>query len=229
MTMRQYAFLDRRPETVAEDSVLDPLPARSRRRDHHWRFLRQWVRHPLRTASMLPSSRALARLMVSEIGPRTVPVVELGAGTGALTEEILMAGVAPQDLTVVELNPHFAALLQREYPGITVISANAEDLQHYIPAGSAGAVVSSLPMVVMSPRDQRRIVAPVFEALRPAAHLYQFTYGHRCPVSPRVLSKLDLDACCLGSTLRNWPPARVFRVTRAREALPAQRRRYLVG
>jgi phosphatidylethanolamine/phosphatidyl-N-methylethanolamine N-methyltransferase len=197
----------------------DSADAAARRREHNWHFLRQWVRHPLRTASMLPSSKALARLMVAGIGPDTGHVVELGAGTGALTEEILNVGVAPQNLTVVELNPHFADFLQREYPGIRVLSAGAEDLPLYVEPRTVGAVISSLPMVVIAPRDQRRIVESAFEALQPGHPFYQFTYSHRCPIARRVVTQLGLSAECVGSTLRNWPPARVFRITRKGSAM----------
>jgi phosphatidylethanolamine/phosphatidyl-N-methylethanolamine N-methyltransferase len=225
--MRHRALRSERLDLDSPAPVSDSMPPIARRRELQWHFLRQWVRHPLRTASMLPSSRALARLMVSEIGPHTVPVVELGAGTGALTQEILRAGVAPRDLIVVELNPHFAELLQNEYPEITVIAGSAEHLPRFVDPASVGAVISSLPMVVMTPGQQRRIVASSFEALRPGAHFYQFTYGHRCPVSRRVMSTLDLATCCVGGTLRNLPPARVFRLTRANEVAPAPRRRFL--
>jgi phosphatidylethanolamine/phosphatidyl-N-methylethanolamine N-methyltransferase len=222
--MRQQALREPYGELSPRDTA--PLSPGARRLDHHWRFLRQWVRHPLRTASMLPSSRALARLMVSEIGPHTTPVVELGARTGAPNEATLKAGVAPNHLTAVELNPHFAELLQLEYPGIQVVAGSAEDLTRHVEAGSIGAVISSLPMVVLSPSEQRRIVTSAFEALRPGAHFYQFTYSHRCPISRRVLTGLELSTTCIGGTLRNWPPARVFRLTRSGEGNGSSRRRH---
>ncbi len=202
-------------------SPADAKRLKARRRDHQWHFLRQWVRHPLRTASMLPSSRALAKLMVSEIGPHCGNVLELGGGTGALTEAILRSGVALENLTVVELNARFAELLQQEYPGIRVVRANAQHLLSFVPAESLGAVISSLPLLSMSPREQRMILTPAFAALRVGGHVYQYTYGHRCPVSREVLADLGLSVQCLGGTLRNWPPARVYRLTRTnRRAVP---------
>ena len=52
-------------------------------------FFRQWLRAPLKTASVVPSSPRLGRAMAMAIPPGAEKVVELGAGTGAITRALL--------------------------------------------------------------------------------------------------------------------------------------------
>ena len=71
---------------------------------------------------MAPSSRRLANLMVADVGPGS-RVIELGAGTGVVTQAILDAGVSPEDLIVIEQNEEFAELLKARFPEVTVVRA----------------------------------------------------------------------------------------------------------
>ncbi len=187
---------------------------RARRRDHNWRFLRQWVKHPMRTAAMLPSSPALARLLVSEICANSGPVVELGPGTGAVTEALLDTGIAPEAVTLLELNPEFAALLHEQYPQIRVLQGNAKDLDKYLPPASIASVISSLPMLSLPQGEVRKILLAAVKVLRPDGALYQFSYSRICPLSKPLLEDLGLSVTCIGGTLRNLPPAWVFKINR---------------
>ena len=111
------------------------------------RFIRSLVREPFSVGAVAPSSRRLANLMVADVGPGS-RVIELGAGTGVVTQAILDAGVSPADLIVVEQNEEFAALLKERFPQVTVITANAVSLRHHIGglAEPADFVVSGLPL-----------------------------------------------------------------------------------
>lgn len=66
-----------------------------------WRFLRTLVKDPFSVGAVAPSSRHLANSMVIGMGPGA-KVVELGGGTGSVTQAILNSGVSPQDLLVIE-------------------------------------------------------------------------------------------------------------------------------
>jgi len=61
-------------------------------------FLAAWVKKPRQTASVVPSSRYLARLMVEHINPDDGRVMELGGGTGVFTRAILETGRPPEKL-----------------------------------------------------------------------------------------------------------------------------------
>ena len=80
-------------------------------------FLRQARRDFLRTGAIAPSSRFLARAICSEMRRAGPPVraLEAGAGTGALTGEILESLPDGSRLDIYELNPVFAEHLASAY------------------------------------------------------------------------------------------------------------------
>ena len=60
--------------------------------------------------------------------PSPGPVVELGPGTGPVTQALLQRGLAPERLILVEYDPAFCRLLERRFPGVRVIQGDAYDL-----------------------------------------------------------------------------------------------------
>ncbi|BCP52444.1 SAM-dependent methyltransferase [Kaistia sp. 32K] len=179
-------------------------------------FLGQWLAAPLRTAAIAPSGRALARLMSSEVGPQTGPVIELGPGTGVFTRALLDRGVAEQDLVLVELNPSFAQFLRRRFARACVLEMNAAELARTscLDGITAGAVLSGLGLLSMPRQQVVDILDGAFRHLRPHCGFYQFTYGMRCPVPDTIQNRLGLRARRLGGTFLNLPPAAVYRISR---------------
>jgi phospholipid N-methyltransferase len=80
-------------------------------------FLREFRRQGRNTGALLPSSRFLARALVSELRkPRTpARILEVGPGTGSVTQEILRYLLPDDRLDAVEINTHFVALLRRRF------------------------------------------------------------------------------------------------------------------
>ena len=179
-------------------------------------FLLSWTVAPFRIGSVTPSSSSLAALMTCDIGPETGPVLELGPGTGPFTRALLARGVKEEDLTLIESGADFAALLKRRFPGARIFEMDAVGLRH-LPLFEGpvfGAAVSGLPFRLIPPRKTLAILEGVFANLRPGGALYQFTLGQRCPFDQPLLDRLDLEVSRVGRTLRNFPPATVYRITR---------------
>src|SRR5436853_7296737 len=89
------------------------LEKKSLRLDDEVRFIRSWLEKPLATGAVTPSGRVLARTMARYVNPTTAgPVVELGPGTGPVTEALIAEGIAPERLVLVEFNPTFCQLLR---------------------------------------------------------------------------------------------------------------------
>src|ERR1700709_2570896 len=87
------------------------------RLDDEVRFLRSWIEKPLHMGAVMPSGRVLARTMAQYVDIKsTGPVVELGPGTGAITNALIEHGVDQRRLVLVEYNPGFCALLRDRYP-----------------------------------------------------------------------------------------------------------------
>lgn len=184
-------------------------------------FLRQWLREPRSIAAIAPSGRELARRMAAAAG-RARTVVELGAGTGAITRALLDNGVAAENLLVVERNPDLHEWLERRFPGVEVARADAFDLVPVVAAsrglepGRVDAVVSGLGLLSFPREDQRRLLGAAFAVLRRGGRFVQFTYAPVFPVARDVLAELGLSSRRVAFSLRNLPPASIYVVTRRR-------------
>lgn len=182
-------------------------------------FLAAWVKKPRQTASVVPSSRYLAQLMVRGLDPADGRVMELGGGTGVFTRAILATGLPAEKLEVVEINPGFARSLRRHFPRASILEVPAQSVSSHA-AGERGSyqmVVSGLPLLAMDKSLHIAILSEAFAMLRPGGSFVQFTYSVRPPVSKTILDMLDLDVSRVGHTVRNFPPATVFRFTRRSE------------
>ena len=185
-----------------------------------WALFRQWLRDPLRTASVMPSSRELAAAMLAELPPNTRRVIELGGGTGALTRALLAHGIHGDALLVLELNEELHAHLHARFPQVRVLLGDAQQLpgiaaqNGFLADGAADAVVSGLGLLSMPRETQGAILAAAFSCLRTGGHFVQFTYGPQPPVADDVARKLGLQVRRGTFVLRNVPPATVYVYTR---------------
>ncbi len=185
-------------------------------RTHAWTFFRQWLKNPIKMASITPSGQQLARMMVSELPPGTRRVIELGGGTGVFTAALVKHGIAASDLMVLELNPELHAHLHRLFPAAHVVQGDARELARlsadsgYAAGGGADAVLSGLGMLSMPKQLQHDIMAAAFTCLQPRGCFVQFTYGPTSPVAQDVLDTLDLDTRRGSRAWLNLPPATVY-------------------
>lgn len=170
--------------------------------------------------AIAPSWPALARLITADITHESLPVLELGAGTGVFTRQLLARGIPECDLTLVESGEGFARRLRHEFPMARVLEVDAAalDVSHRPPGGAFGAVVSGLPLRTMSHVTRTAVLEGILRILRPGGALVQFTYGFRCPVPQPILDELGLSATRIGFTLANLPPAAVYRIGRSTDS-----------
>ena len=83
------------------------------RLDDEVRFLRSWIEKPLHMGAVMPSGKVLARTVARYVDIHSsAPVIELGPGTGAITDALLARGVLEKRLVLVEFDPGFCALLR---------------------------------------------------------------------------------------------------------------------
>jgi phosphatidylethanolamine/phosphatidyl-N-methylethanolamine N-methyltransferase len=178
-------------------------------------FLSRWLKAPNLIGAVAPSSRALARAMAHEIDPAgSGLVIELGGGTGSITQALLERGVAPERLVVVERDRTLAAVLRHRFPNVRVVLGDAGELSTLLRPLSircADAVVSSLPLLSMPKALRRRIVRESFALLGEHGTLVQFTYG---VASPLAAPEFGLKAEIAERIWLNFPPAAVWRFRR---------------
>jgi phosphatidylethanolamine/phosphatidyl-N-methylethanolamine N-methyltransferase len=187
------------------------IEKKSLRLDDEMQFIRSWIEKPLSTGAVMPSSRGLARAMARYVDPKSVgPVIELGPGTGPVTEALVKHGVDPARLVLVEFNPDFCRLLRARYPSATVVQGDAYRLKRLLEIyvrEPAAAVVSGLPLVTKPLRTRLRLISDAMSLLAEGAPFVQFTYAMLPPI-PKELSGVRAEASEL--IWMNLPPARVW-------------------
>jgi phosphatidylethanolamine/phosphatidyl-N-methylethanolamine N-methyltransferase len=181
------------------------------RLDDEVRFLRSWIEKPLHMGAVMPSSKLLARTMAQYVDVNSKgPVIELGPGTGAITNALIEHGVDQKRLVLVEYNPGFCALLRDRYPQAKVVQGDAYALRASLDKvldAPASAVVSGLPLVTKPMLTRLKLIRDAFVALAPGAPFVQFTYSVAPPI-PKSLPGVSTEAS--ERIWMNLPPARVW-------------------
>ncbi len=186
-----------------------------RKRDENLLFLRQLMKNPKSLGALFPSSNMLANFITSHVDlVADYLIVEIGAGTGRFTQALLRAGVTPDKLVIVELDPAMCVFLRKNFPNVMVVEGDAKDLKNLLPAqivGSVTTIISGIPMINLSADEQIGVAEACFSILSETGSLLQFTYG---PMSPLSSKKLGLRKKRLGHIFLNIPPAVVWRYWR---------------
>jgi phosphatidylethanolamine/phosphatidyl-N-methylethanolamine N-methyltransferase len=174
-------------------------------------FIRSWIEKPLSMGAITPSGKLLAQTMARYVDPESPgPVIELGSGTGAVTQKLVERGIDPARLVLVEFNPSFCRLLRTRYRKATVIQGDAYRIQHLLGGllrEPAAAVVSGLPLVTKPFKARLRLMNEAFGLMAPGAPFVQFTYAM---VTPIPMRSADITAEASELIWLNVPPARVW-------------------
>ncbi|WP_071675038.1 class I SAM-dependent methyltransferase [Nioella nitratireducens] len=173
-------------------------------------FLGQLLTKPHQVVALAPSSRALSAEMAATLDPAGGPVIELGAGTGRITQAILDRGIPAEKVHSIEMNPIFCDKLRADFPGLNVYQMSAGDVGDLEVEG-AQAVVSGLPLLSMPYELQNAILTGTFKQVGTAGTYIQFTYGPKPPVKTEIREAMGLTWTTSRKIWGNLPPARVYR------------------
>ena len=134
-------------------------------------FAREFVRNWKETGAIMPSSRALAHRMCEAANvPHAKRVLELGPGTGAITDVISDMMPEQSQFLGIELNPVFVANLKQRFSGFHFEQAGAQefDFDSYLPTGEGfDSIVSGLPWTAFPESLQIAILDHVLPRLVP--------------------------------------------------------------
>ena len=179
--------------------------------DDEVRFIASWLQHPLKVGAVSPSGKALAQAIAAEVDPDVPgPIVELGPGTGPVTEALIARGVPEGRLVLVEYNPDFCKLLRRRFPTATVIQGDAYTLADTLSAAvkePIAAIVSCLPLMTRPLSVRVRLLNAAIRLLRAGAPYVQFTYAMTAPIPSRARRYRITSSPRIW---KNLPPARVW-------------------
>jgi phosphatidylethanolamine/phosphatidyl-N-methylethanolamine N-methyltransferase len=173
-------------------------------------FFSLWLQKPLRIAAANPSGTRLADAVARYIDlTRPGPVLELGAGTGSLTEGLVRAGCPPERIIALEREPALVAVLRREFPAMRVIAGDAMRIGEFL-AGSVerlAGVVSSLPIKWFPVEAQYAVVRPCLDLLGPGGRFLQLTNAFS---SPLPVDRLGIAGREVARVWLNLLPAQIW-------------------
>jgi len=175
-------------------------------------FLQEWFANPQRTGSLAPSSPQLGAAMAQWLpaNPESY-VLELGPGTGAVTDALIKRGLREDRLVAIERNPKMARLLRDKFPRAQIISGDAWHLDHLLrsrrePIERVGAVISSLPLLNFPHAEAEALTQKIRAVLEPDGNWVQYSY-HLGKNQIRGAASFQLRATKI--VWLNFPPARV--------------------
>jgi phospholipid N-methyltransferase len=205
-----------------------------------WTFLLEATRDLRTTGAIAPSSRALARALTDPVrvqSLRPLAVLEVGAGTGAVTRALITQLHRGSRLDIVEANPRFAARLRQlvaTHPYLAPkpihVAVHHTCVEDFDPDTRYDVIVSGLPLTNFTPQQVDRIMARSLELLHPGGSLTYFAYlgtrNARVLLSSRAEARRHAAVDEIMATYQrkyatgrwtvsaNLPPARVWHLRR---------------
>lgn len=183
-------------------------------------FIGQFAKYPMQLGTFAPSSTRLARRMLENLKLEKADVVfELGAGTGAITGEILKLIKPDATFVAVEINSKMAAHLRSRFPGIHVVEDTAEKLGEFRRQNGIGLVdcmVCGVPWASFSEEEQDRLLMALEENMRPGAQFATLACVHSkwSRAAKRLRNELTQRFDGLHATRPVWcnmPPVFVYK------------------
>jgi ornithine lipid N-methyltransferase len=137
-------------------------------------FLSKFFKQGRRIGSVWPSSRAMSRATLTEVDwQRAQVIVELGAGTGPITAEIVQRLCPHTRLLAIERDADFAQILQKRFsghPNVEIVHGDVRETDGILKARNITNVdyfISGLATPTLPKGVQRRMFAAVRKYLSP--------------------------------------------------------------
>jgi phospholipid N-methyltransferase len=187
-------------------------------------LLKAFLRNPTRIGAILPSSPALARMMVADIGlDAATGVAEIGPGTGPFTAELLRILPADCHFFTIERDAKIHDEFSRRFPAVRShcrCASELPDILHEEGIDGVDVMISGLPWAAFPATLQTEILGAVVAAMRPGGRFATFAYlqGLMLPAGRRFRQRLHEHFCEVRTSpvvWRNVPPALVYRCRKA--------------
>lgn len=134
-----------------------------RRWEEHWLFIKKYLTKGTSIASFAPSSQTLAEKLCRFVDPKKPQtILELGAGTGAVTRMIEKKMHPNSILIAVEQDGDFVNYLQNSCKKARIIHGNAQTMLasiHSMGINSVDVIINGLP----TPSLPKKIIKIIYE------------------------------------------------------------------
>ena len=183
-------------------------------------FFRKFLAKGRMISSAVPSSRQMVSRILRHVDfSRPGTIVELGAGTGPVTEQIIERLRPFQRFVAVESDPDFCEILRRRFPSTTLLQMDASRIAE--PLSSMGIhrvdyVLSGLPTPNLPGRAAVRLWRWLLKSLAPDGVFVQITVA---PLVYRAFYNRLFHSVEYQMVWRNFPPGGVYCCSRPRRHL----------
>ncbi len=178
------------------------------------RFFRSFLANPRQVGAILPTSRRAVRDMLDMADfARARTVVELGAGTGVYTEEVISRLRPDARFLAFEVDPDLVATLNERVRDrrLQVINDSAENVESYLGGDKVDVIVSGLPFTSLPQPVKGNIFGEMERVLAPDGVMVAIQYS---TMAQRELERHFASVRRRVSPV-NVPPAFLFRCSAA--------------
>ncbi len=180
-----------------------------------FQFLLAAVKNPLQVSTIFSTGSTVAGVLAQAIPVGgSGPVVELGVGTGAITETLLETAGVRESYLGIEVSGDMTKFARERFPGIQVYEDSAENFAKYLGGKKARAVVSSLPWSLMPQETVEQILNAVAANLAPGGAFSTYLTFHvlKTPAGRRLAQGLSEKFKTVETRFvkTNIPPVKVF-------------------
>lgn len=193
-------------------------------------FMSAHQHNPLRLiGAFAPSTSYLADAMTKIVeAPQVFNILEVGAGTGAITKTLAKKMRPSQRADVVEIFPALFSLLNKRFSSTPSMHIHCSDIMHFQPERSYDLIISSLPFNAFMPELTQAVIDHLITLAKPGCYMSFFEYRILQGLMPwvmpakkfaqfqasraiieRFIKRYKIDET---SVYRNFPPAVVHHV-----------------
>lgn len=165
-----------------------------------------YIKNIRTTGAIYESSRYVSRNITNEINiHKPQIVIELGAGSGNITESILSKLHPDSVLYCFEIEPQFYEHLEQiNDKRFHLIKQSAADVTNYFDASSVDVIISGLPLSLFDNCDRNQLLNDCYDLLKTGGVYRQFLYSLQKKYFMPIFDHMETNI------VMNLPPAILY-------------------
>lgn len=167
----------------------------------------RYLRRIKTTGAVSESSIFVIRTITNNIKP-DVPqvIVEVGAGTGNVTAQILKKMHPDSILYCFEIDKDFIRDLEKiDDSRFRLIKSSALEILEHVEEHSVDIVISTLPLTLFSPENRKQFLNDCHKALNARGVFRQFLYSFKKKYFSNFFDHINIRVAIM-----NFPPAIIY-------------------
>lgn len=134
-------------------------------------FSLEFLKNPIQIGSPFPSSQSFAKLMVDYAKLQSnSTIVELGPGTGSVTNQIIKQMPCDSLFFAIEINEILYKNFKNNYPETIIYHGTANDIKKYLKMhnrSQVDCIISAIPWATLSIDLQQELFSEIYDVIAP--------------------------------------------------------------